>query len=133
MEWSKKINNKKYIFGTLISLGLVFFVTKGAIPDVLYLMAVILGSVANQWLMFAILGKILSSIMAEKKLTWLQKLTFWLQIALKFSLLGCIFYILIVHARHIVAQGLILYTFQLIILVLSIKNIAASLKKGSSE
>jgi hypothetical protein len=133
MDWSEKINNKKYIGGTLVSLSILAYTTRGVLPDTLYLLAVVLGSVINQWLMFVILGKVLLQISHEQKLSSTQRLTFWLQIGLKFFLLGSIFYVLIVHARHLVAQGLILYTFQLIILVLSIKNIASSIKKGPHE
>ena len=133
MDWSEKIDNRKYIGGTLVAMIVIGYVTKGRVPDSIYLLGVTLGSFLNQWLMFAILGKVLKQLHNNEKLTSLQKMTFWLQIALKFLLLGGIFYVLIVHARHIVAQGLILYTFQLIILVLSIKNIASSMKKGSHE
>jgi hypothetical protein len=133
MEWSKKINNRKYATGTIFALGIIAYVTKGRFPDVLFLLVVTLGSALNQWLMFVILGKIFKQITENQKLSLYQKFLFWFQIALKFFLLGSIFYALIVHARHIVAQGLILYTFQLIILILSIKNIADSMKKGSGK
>jgi hypothetical protein len=133
MDWSEKIDNRKYIGGTLVALIIIAYVTRGRIPDSIYLLGVTVGSVLNQWLMFIILGKVLKQISFSEKLNFAQRLTFWFQIALKFFLLGSIFYVLIVHARHIVAQGLILYTFQLIILVLSIKNIASSMKKGSHE
>ena len=133
MDWSEKIDNRKYIGGTLIAFIIIGYVTRGRVPDSIYLTGVTVGSVLNQWLMFVILGKVLKQISFSEKLNLTQRVTFWLQIALKFFLLGSIFYVLIVHARHIVAQGLILYTFQLIILVLSIKNIASSMKKGSHE
>jgi hypothetical protein len=133
MEWSKKIDNRKYVTGTMFALGIIAYVTRGRYPDVLFLLIVTLGSALNQWLMFVILGKIFKQITENKKISLYQKFLFWFQIALKFFLLGSIFYALIVHARHVVAQGLILYTFQLIILVLSIKNIADSMKKGSGK
>jgi len=98
------------------------------------LLGIVAGSVLNQWLMFVILGKLLRRMTdGVRKVSWMEQAVLWGQIGLKFSLLGAIFYYLIVHARHVVAQGLLLYTFQLIILVLSIKNIGAFLKKGSSE
>lgn len=117
----------------MFALGIIAYVTRGRYPDVLFLLIVTLGSALNQWLMFVILGKIFKQITENKKISLYQKFLFWFQIALKFFLLGSIFYALIVHARHVVAQGLILYTFQLIILVLSIKNIADSMKKGSGK
>ncbi|MCE3011900.1 MAG: hypothetical protein LW878_02435 [Proteobacteria bacterium] len=133
MEWSKKIDNRKYAIGTFFALVIIAYVTRGRFPDVIYLLVVTLGSALNQWLMFVILGKIFKQIAENKKFSLYQKFLFWLQVALKFFLLGSIFYALIVHARHVVAQGLILYTFQLIILILSIKNIADSMKKGSGK
>jgi hypothetical protein len=130
MEWSQRINNIKYAIGTLLSLLFALYSSKAQFPAVAYLLMVVVGSVLNQWLMFVILGKVLQQITENQKLNAHQKIVFWLQIALKFAVLGGVFYTLIVHARPIVAQGLILYTFQLIILVLSIKNIADSFKKG---
>jgi len=133
MDWSTKIDNKKYGLGTLIALLVTAFVTKGKLPDAIYLLTVTMGSVLNQWLMFLIFGKVFNNITQNTKFTFQQKIILGLQVALKFIMLGSLFYLLIVHARHVVAQGLILYTFQLIILILSIKNITASMKKGSDE
>lgn len=133
MEWSKKIDNRKYAAGTIIALIIIGYVTRGQWSDALFLLMVTLGSALNQWLMFVILGKVFKQMIENKKLTFTQRLILWSQVALKFFMLGAIFYSLIVYARHIVAQGLILYTFQLIILVLSIKNIADSMTKGSKE
>ncbi len=133
MDWSTKIDNRKYLLGTLIAFGIIGYVTKARFPDVAFLSMVTVGSALNQWLMFVILGKIFNQMTENKKLSFYQKFIFWLQVALKFFMLGSIFYALIVHARHVVAQGLILYTFQLIILVLSIKNISDSMTKGSKE
>lgn len=134
MEWSEKIDNKKYFLGTIAAVVIGLFAAKGSLFNSLLLLIVIAGSVLNQWLMFVILGKLLSRMTAEARdLSLTEKLTLWIQIALKFSILGAIFYYLILYARHIVAQGLLLYTFQLIILILSIKNIGDFINKGSSE
>ena len=134
MEWSGKIDNKKYFAGTVVAAGLAAFAGKGQLTESVFLLGVVAASVANQWLMFVILGKLLRRMTdSARKITWMDQAVLWLQIGLKFSLLGGLFFSLIVYARHVVAQGLLLYTFQLIILVLSIKNIGAFLKKGSSE
>jgi hypothetical protein len=84
--------------------------------------------------MFRVLGKLLQGMKnLPSKLGGYKRLVLWGQITLKFTVLGVMFYFLITRARHLAAQGLLLYTFQLIILILSIKNISAFLKKGSSE
>lgn len=134
MEWSEKISNKKYLVGTAFALLLALYAGRSSWLGVGILAGVVLASVLNQWLMFVVLGKLLSNMTEDMTpLSRGQKLVLWGQIALKFSLLGAVFYFLISEARHLVAQGLLLYTFQLIILVLSIKNIGAFLKKGSPE
>ena len=119
--------------GTMLLLGVAVYMAKARFPDATYLLLVTIGSALNQYLMFLILGKVLKQTSKNQKLTPNQKSMFWFQISLKFILLGTVFYVLIVYARHMVAQGLILYTFQLIILILSIKNIADSMKKGSRQ
>jgi hypothetical protein len=134
MDWSEKIDNKKYWLGTVAAVVIGLFAAKWNIADAVILLTVIGGSVLNQWLMFVILGKLLSRMSDEaRQLSLTEKLTLWIQVALKFSILGAIFYYLILYARHVVAQGLLLYTFQLIILILSIKNIGDFINKGSSE
>mgnify|MGYP001627270981 CR=1 FL=1 len=134
MEWSEKIDNKKYFLGTAASVAIGVFTVKARLFDSGLLLTVIAGSVLNQWLMFVILGKLLTRMGNDTSpLGMAEKLTLWIQVILKFSILGVIFYYLIQHARHVVPQGLILYTFQLIILILSIKNIGDFLNKGSSE
>lgn len=134
MEWSEKINNKKYFAGTIVAILLAVLGGKGFQLESLLLSLVVLASVINQWLMFVILGKLLKRMTTQLyKVSWFEQFVLWGQIFLKFALLGAVFYYLITHARHIVAHGLILYTFQLIILVLSIKNIGALIKKGPHE
>jgi hypothetical protein len=134
MDWSEKIENKKYIGGTLVSVVIATTLTKAETRDAIVLVGVILCSALNQWLMFLILGKLLKQMTEESvRPNLITRAKLWLQVALKFSLLGGVFYYLISYSRHLVAHGLILYTFQLIILVLSIKNIGAFIKKGSSE
>jgi hypothetical protein len=133
MDWSKKIDKRRYVMGTLLLLGVAIYMAKARFPDATYLLLVTIGSALNQYLMFLILGKVLKQTSKNQKLSPNQKSMFWFQISLKFILLGTVFYVLIVYARHMVAQGLILYTFQLIILILSIKNIADSMKKGSRQ
>lgn len=134
MDWSEKIDIKKYWLGTVAAVIIGLFAAKWNAYDAAILLTVIGGSVLNQWLMFIILGKLLGRMSAEaRELSITEKLTLWIQVALKFSVLGAIFYYLILYARHIVAQGLLLYTFQLIILILSIKNIGDFINKGPPE
>ena len=134
MDWSEKIDNKKYFGGTFIAVVFAVYAGRSAVLDASLLLGIIAASVLNQWLTFKVLGKLLRGMNElPSKSGRSQRLVLWGQITLKFSVLGVMFYFLITHARYLAAQGLLLYTFQLIILILSIKNISAFLKKGSSE
>lgn len=102
--------------------------------DTITLFVVVAGSVLYQWLMFVILEKMFRRKAQDGEVdSFKSKMIFRAQVALKFSVMGLIFYYLTHYARHIVAQGMILFTFQLIILILSIKNIGDFTNKGSTE
>lgn len=134
MYWSKKINNKKYFTGTLVATILAMLGGLGRPVDTLTLFVVVAGSVLYQWLMFVILEKMFwRKAQGDDADSFKTKMIFRTQVALKFSVMGFIFYYLTHYARHIVAQGMILFTFQLIILILSIKNIGDFTTKGSTE
>ena len=133
MDWSEKIDNKKYFGGTFIAVVFALVAGKWRLMETAFLLGIVLGTMINQWLMFVILGKLLQRVTDGKsKVSWMDQMTLWLQVGLKFFLLGALFYYLVIYARHVAAQGLLLYTFQLIILILSIKNISDFFnKKGS--
>lgn len=129
MVWSEKIDNRKYLIGTSIAVGFAWWAGKGNLSDFMLLCGIILGSAMNQWLMVKILGKALSRILdkpSEAGSGW----GFAVQIILKLLVLGGFFYALIIYGRHLALYGLLLYTFQLIILVLSIKSSSTFLNKG---
>lgn len=129
MEWSEKIEIKKYLFGTAVSLGFAGYASNGSGHDFMLLCGIVCGSILNQWLMVKILGRALRRMTASV-LESDSSFIFVLQVVLKLVVLGIFFYSLIVYGRHLVLYGLILYTFQLIILVLSIKSSSTFLNKG---
>ncbi len=134
MDWSEKINNKKYFTGSVLSALFALYAGRASVLAMFMLLGVIVATFLNQWLTFIVLGKYLKTLNGSQiKPDKYQRLVLWGQIALKFSVLGAMFFALITYTRHLAAQGLVLYTFQLIILILSIKNIGAFIKKGSSE
>ena len=112
-----------------MAVGFAWWAGKGNTQDFLLLCGIILGSVLNQWLMVRILGKALSRILSEPGDAG-NGLVFAGQIVLKLVVLGVFFYALIVYGRHLALTGILLYTFQLIILVLSIKSRSTFLNKG---
>ncbi len=122
MEWSEKIESKKYVFGTLISLIAAGIVSRGDVPDALMLVGIVLVAVVNQWLMFLIMSTAAHRTKESRRVTGGDNIKFVGKILLKFATMGGGFLLLVNYGRHLVAYALVLYTFQLIILVLSIKN-----------
>lgn len=124
MEWSEKIDSKKYLLGTFIGLVAAAVVVWGKWSEVLVLWTVTLVSTVNQWLLFRVLSGAMRRMMQSEQVTkeWRQPVIMVGQIVLKLGLLAAVFYFVVGHARHIVLYALVLFTFQLIILVLSIKN-----------
>jgi len=134
MGWSEKIDNKRYLAGCLLAVVYALYFGRNGFLDSMLLLGMILASGLSQWIMFKILGKFLSNMTQSRSASdRFSQLVLWGQVLLKFSVIGVMLFILITWGRHLVSHGLILYTFQLIILILSIKNIGAFLKKGSSE
>ena len=128
MEWSEKIENKKYFAGTVISLIAAWLVSRGVARDALMLMGIVLVAVLNQWLMFLIMGTAAQRTKETRYITPVDNLMFVGKILLKLATMGGGFLLLVNYGRHLVAYALVLYTFQLIILVLSIKNRGAFTK-----
>ena len=122
MGWSEKIDNRKYLFGSSVGLLAACFAAKWEMHGTILLSAIVIGSALNQWLMFLILGRALGRMTQEGGNEGRNAFVFALQIVGKFAVLGVPFYVLIQQARHLVLFGLVLFTFQLIILVLSIRN-----------
>lgn len=134
MGWSENVSNKKYFAGCVIALVYALYFGRGSVLEALLLIGMIVASGLSQWIMFKILGKFLVNMTEKRGATdRFSQVVLWGQVTLKFSLMGIAIFMLVTWARHLVSHGLILYTFQLIILILSIKNIHAFLKKGSSE
>ncbi len=110
-------------------MGFAWWGAKGVLPDFALLCGIIFASIFNQWLMVKILSKALGKILSQPQEAgsgW----GFAVQIVLKLFVLGGFFFALIVYGRHQALNGILLYTFQLIILVLSIKSSSTFLNKG---
>lgn len=123
MEWSKKIDLKKYVFGTGLALCFAVYSGGGKLWPTLLLGFVVVASALNQWLWFKILNNLLKR-MQSNGLEQISKKRMVFEFCLKWLIIAASFYLLITYARAKIVQGLILYTFQLIILILSIKNVS---------
>jgi hypothetical protein len=121
MELNQKINFQKYL---LLTIGNLLTGYAFSSENWQYLGIVVLFSAANQILLIKILDMVLNNNKESK-----NKFKLIAYFILKSTLLGSAFYILVLYARDQVLLGVILYIFQLIILVLSIKNIASLFNK----
>ncbi len=88
--------------------------------DWMLLCAIVLSSALNQWLMVLIFGAAFRKMAGSAEETSNLKLAG--KMVLKMAVILVSFYALIKFGRHLVLHGIILYTFQLIILVMSIKK-----------
>jgi predicted membrane channel-forming protein YqfA (hemolysin III family) len=130
LEWSERISNKRYLFGTIVALGLAVWGAQGDVYATLLLCGAVLASVANQWLMFSILGRAFRHMTQGSQAKSMRSPLFMLQVVVKLFGMGAFFFLLAEKGRTVLFQGVVLYTFQLIILVWSIKNRSAFFKKG---
>lgn len=131
MDLKNRISLKKYSFGTAIGTGFALYSGEGDLVKTVALVNIIAASVLNHYLWFALLGKMVRKLSSPTK-DKVGRLGFILQILGKWLVLGLSFYLASQYARDKIAHALILFTFQLIILVLSIKNISSYFEKGSS-
>ncbi len=124
MEWSERIDNRKYLIGSVIGLLAGALVARGQWIDMLILWGVVFVAAANQWLLFRALAYALRRMLQSDEVPnpGRGQLIMMGQIILKLGLLAGAFYYVVGYARHLVPYALVLFTFQLIILVLSIKN-----------
>ncbi len=134
MGWSENVSNKKYFAGSLVALFYALYFGRDSAVEAALLVGMIVASGLSHWIMFIILGKFLLNMTESRGASdRFSRVVLWGQVTLKFSVMIIMIFLLVTWGRHLVSHGLILYTFQLIILILSIKNIHAFLKKGSSE
>ncbi len=131
MSWAQKINNKIYFAGLALNIGVAWFFSDGDFRTFTWLMVMLLTTVFSHYFnikgMLQLIGQ---RIQGKRTLGHWQMLGhFGLKLILLIIGLVC----LMVFIPNKVLQGLILYIFQLIILVLSIKNIGKFYKKGSSS
>lgn len=129
MFWLEKIDNKKYIFGSLVNLGLSLY---AGWPDAVvswWLAYMVIGAALNHFFTIQVFGRLVESQKRTGSAATKTKLLF--NLVFKVFFLLSAFLGLLLFARGKVLHGLVIYIFQLIILFLSIKNIGQLLKKGS--
>ncbi len=132
MFWSKKINTKIYVIGSMVNLAIAAIFSYPDLTAILWLAGVQLGAIINHYSSVYVISSLIEAQMTDRAAPVdKKKLTFFL--VLKIASLILAFALLVSYARNLVPKGIMLYIFQLIILGLSIKNIEHLIKKGPSE
>jgi hypothetical protein len=131
MSWVKKVDSKKYLFGSLINLGFGLYSGWPEVHSSLWLSYMVIGAALNHFFTISVFSRLVESQKNPERAARKGKLI--LHIILKFFFLISAFIGLLTFARHKVIQGLLMYIFQLIILFLSIKNIGLLIKKGPTQ
>ena len=126
MEWLRKINKKKYLLGTLINLIWIWFLLMGNFTATLLLSILVLCTIMNQVLLIGIVYRAYKNILAlpdpNEGSVLAKTISFLVAAILKLVVIIVPFWMITDFDRNLVLHGLILYTFQLIIFVLSIKK-----------
>jgi len=134
MGWTEKIENKKYILGSVINLGFAIYGGKASWVFALCLSYVIIASILNHVFMVNAFVKLIKAMREEDTDTPGQrnrKIMFYL--IAKVLILISAFIILLKYAEPVILYGMLCYVFQLIILGLSIKNMETFFNKGPSK
>lgn len=132
MDLLEKISLRRYALGSVCAMAFALYVAHGQLGDSLLLLSGVLASALNQWLMFSLLGRAFNQT-GEKLAPSKSFPALALQALVKLFGLGIYFYLLVKLGQHLLLEGVFLYTFQLIILVWSIKKRDAFYKKGPSQ
>lgn len=131
MSWSKRIDTKKYTFGTLVNLGFAIYAGLPSYKSAWWLSFVALSAMLNHFFTVKALSQLIENRIVETRQH--SKVSLVMSLALKTVFLAAGFICLLVFSSDKVLQGLLIYIFQLIILALSIKNIGNFYKKGSDS
>jgi hypothetical protein len=124
MEWLKKINLKRYFVGSILNLlsSVLIIFSRSQVSDFWMIFLIYVSSILNQALLMAILWKAMKKIEGGDERGAREALVFTLQILGKLAFLGGSFLLVATYARELISYGLFLYTFQLIILIVSIRK-----------
>lgn len=129
MSWSKRINTKNYAIGTTANVLIAAYLGFPTLSAILTLVYVVIGSFLNQYYTVQVFERLI------KRADFIDgapnKKPLFMHIILKIFFLISAFICLMVFHPEKVIYGLLGYTFQLIILFLSIKNIGQFFKKGT--
>lgn len=129
MSWAKRIDNRNYTIGTAANIGIAVFLGLPSLSSVLTLVYVVIGAFLNQYYTIKVFERLIKR--SEFTDSAPGKGPLFIHIFLKIFFLISAFVCLMVFNRDKVLYGLLGYTFQLIILFLSIKNIGQFFKKGT--
>lgn len=129
MSWTEKIDNKKYITGTVVNLLFGIYVGWPGLASTIWMVITILSISFNHYYTIKVFAQLVQSRINQNTVS---KKKLGLYLVLKTLSLFAAFLCLLIFNRDKVPQGLVLYIFQLIILFLSIKNIGQLFKKGPS-
>ena len=126
MEWLKKIDKKKYLLGTLVSFILIWSILGSNIKGSLLLSLLVMCTVMNQYLLVSIVAKSYNNILTLPEPTEssivAKTISFLFASIMKLVVIVVPFWLITNYNKNLILHGLVLYTFQLIIFVLSIKK-----------
>ena len=130
MSWTKRIDSKKYGFGTIVNLSLAIYAGLPSKESAWWLSFVAISAVLNHYFTVRALSQLVETRLETGRPQ--GKGTLFISLILKTVFLASGFICLLVFNSDQVLQGLLIYIFQLIILALSIKNIGNFYNKGPS-
>lgn len=131
MAWTEKIDNKKYVIGSLVNASFAIYAGRNNFVYAASLVYIIVASILNHVFMvlaFAKLIKVMKDEDTESSGKRNRKIMF--SLIAKVLVLISAFVVLLKYAEPMILHGMLCYVFQLIILGLSIKNMETFFKKG---
>lgn len=132
MGWNEKIENKKYLLGSLINLCFAIYGGRSNWGFAACLCYIVIASILNHVFMVNAFVKLIKAMKDQDTDTLGQRNKKIMGYLIgKVLILISAFVILLKYAEPVILYGMLCYVFQLIILGLSIKNIEIFFNKGS--
>lgn len=131
MAWTEKIDNKKYVIGSLINIGFAFYGGRDNYVFAASLIFVVVASILNHVFMVLAFTKLIKAMKDEDTdSSGKRNRKIMFSLMAKVLILIAAFVVLLKYAEPVILHGMLCYVFQLIILGLSIKNMETFYKKG---
>jgi hypothetical protein len=134
MAWTEKIDNKKYVIGSIINIGFALYGGRENYVFALSLSYIVIASILNHVFMVTAFVKLIKAMKNEDTdSSGKRNRKIMVLLIGKVLILISAFVVLLKYAEPVILHGMLCYVFQLIILGLSIKNMETFFKKGPSK